>query len=64
MTDELLTHEEAAAYLRRAPKTLYDMNYRGSGPTRIRAGGKVLYRRADLDSWLKANEIAAGRSSR
>jgi DNA-binding transcriptional MerR regulator len=53
--DELLTHDEAAAYLRIPPKTLYLWNYRGLGPKRIRAGRRCLYRFKDLLAWVDAH---------
>jgi hypothetical protein len=49
---ELLTTAEAAHVLRRTPKTLRSWRYLNVGPPYL-AGGRVLYRRADLDAWLE-----------
>src|SRR3954470_9184200 len=49
-TSPYLTHDEAAAYCRRSPQTLYNRAHeirRVKGP-----GGLNLYRREDLDAWL------------
>lgn len=51
-----LTHEEAAAYCRRSPQTLYNRAHeirRAKGP-----GGLNLYRREDLDAWLAGKRKA------
>lgn len=51
----LLTPAEAAAYLRRAAKTLRNWRSEGTGPTYTGHGHGVRYRQSDLDAWLKAN---------
>lgn len=51
----LLTPAEAAAYLRRAPKTLRNWRACGTGPKYTGHGQGVRYRQRDLDAWLKAN---------
>jgi excisionase family DNA binding protein len=48
----LLTTEEAAALLRLAPSTLRVWRYKRTGPKSFRTGGKVLYRRDDVEAWL------------
>ncbi|MFE5342343.1 helix-turn-helix transcriptional regulator [Isoptericola sp. NPDC056578] len=58
--DALLTHEEAASYLRLPQGTLYQLNYKGGGPRRIRVGRNVLYRKRDIDSWLDTRAIESG----
>jgi len=52
---DLLNPKQTAAYLHVAVATLADWRYRGSGPLFIRAGRRILYRRAALDAWLEAN---------
>lgn len=52
---ELLTLQEAAAYLRLAPQTLYMRRYRGEKPYGARLGGRVVYRRSDLDAYAEEN---------
>lgn len=50
MSDTYLTSGEAAEIIRLSPRT---------GPRFIKAGRKVLYRRADLEAWMEANTILA-----
>ncbi len=54
---EYLTREEAAELLRRTPAVLAGWAYRRSGPPFIRTGGRVLYRRGDLEVWLERHRI-------
>jgi hypothetical protein len=49
---ENLTVEEAANYLRLAPCTLNKFRVTSGGPAFCKAGGRVIYRRTDLDEWL------------
>jgi predicted DNA-binding transcriptional regulator AlpA len=53
--DELLTPEEVADWIRRPITTLYNWRSRRVGPPAIRVGGRLRYRRADLEAWLEAN---------
>jgi hypothetical protein len=53
-----LTHDEAAAYCRRSPQTLYN---RAGEIRRVKGpGGLNLYRKEDLDAWLAGKRKAAG----
>ena len=52
--DELMPIAEAAAYLKRPVRTLYDWRHRNVGPRSARMRGRVVYRRSDLDKWLDA----------
>lgn len=54
-TKEVLTPEEASAYLGLSKVTLARMRVRGDGPafSQYREGGPVRYMRADLDEWLE-----------
>jgi excisionase family DNA binding protein len=54
---ELLTLAEAAVYLRLSRQTLYGWRHLHRGPRSTSAGGRVLYRRSDLDAWLDGNAI-------
>jgi predicted DNA-binding transcriptional regulator AlpA len=38
-----------------SPSSLYERNKQGDGPTRIKVGGRVLYRPEDVDRWLVAH---------
>jgi hypothetical protein len=56
-----LVEREAAAHVRRAPKTLRSWRYLGRGPAYTVAGGRVLYDVADLDAWLDAARVTPPR---
>jgi predicted DNA-binding transcriptional regulator AlpA len=51
---DLLNHNEAAAWLRVSPATLYLLNKEGRGPKKIRIGGSVRYREGDLADYVEA----------
>lgn len=50
---ENLIESEAAAYMRLRPGTLTNWRSLGTGPKYTKAGGRVVYRKADLDRWLE-----------
>lgn len=52
---EYLIEAEAADFLRLAPRTLANKRVTGNGPAFIKAGGRVLYARADLRAFLEGN---------
>jgi len=52
----LLTETEAAALLRLAPATLRGWRCAGRGPGFVKIGGRVCYRRADLEAFIAAGE--------
>jgi hypothetical protein len=58
---ELLTITEAADVLRAPVATLRYWRHLGTGPNSFRLGRRVLYRRADLRTWINAQ---AGQSPR
>ena len=49
---ELLTITEAADVLRAPVATLRYWRHLGTGPNSFRLGRRVLYRRADLHTWI------------
>jgi DNA-binding transcriptional MerR regulator len=49
---ELLTIAEAVDLVRCPVATLRYWRHLGGGPLSFRVGGRVLYRRADLDAWI------------
>jgi excisionase family DNA binding protein len=51
---ELLTTDEAAAYLHKSASTLEKYRVAGSGPAYRKLGRHVLYRRGELDRWVEA----------
>ena len=64
--DVWLTAREVAAYVRLAPKTLYNMRLRGEGPLAHKFGGGkagvLRYRKSDVDAWLaEQRETVVGR---
>jgi excisionase family DNA binding protein len=53
--NQFLLTTEAAALLRLSKRTLEKYRMTGiGGPPFVRIGGRVLYRRADLENWLAA----------
>ena len=49
--------QQAAAHLGLAQSTVEKMRHEGRGPRFLKIGGKVVYRRRDLDSYLDACAI-------
>ncbi len=47
-----LTHAETARVLRVSPKTLYQMNWNGTGPSRYKVGRYCRYDVAEVRAWL------------
>jgi len=56
MAGDYLTAEEAASYLRLAPATLANWRSSGCGPSYLKLGARVVYRRRDLDAWAEARK--------
>jgi predicted DNA-binding transcriptional regulator AlpA len=53
LSEELLTHREAAERARISPSTLHELVRVGDGPPRIRLGaGTVRYRASAVDEWV------------
>lgn len=57
MVDALLDPKALADYIGVPLATVYAMNYRGTGPRRIRVGKHVRYHKADVDAWLEQNVV-------
>ena len=53
-SDGALPTPEAAQYVGLRPATLETMRTRGGGPAFVKLGRRVVYRREDLDAWLRA----------
>jgi len=51
-----LSVTEAAQYLRLKRRTLDNLRWSGGGPKYRKHGGRVLYRRDDLEAWSQARE--------
>ncbi len=56
---ELMTLPETAERLRTPPATLRYWRHAGTGPKSFRLGGKVVYKTADVESWLDEQYAAA-----
>ena len=61
--NELLTTEEAAAYLRLSERKLYDLVAAGAVPC-TKATGRWLFPKTDLDRWLSASALQPEARSR
>ncbi len=58
MNEEYLTTAEVAAHLRTAPSTCRYWRATNTGPAGFRVGRRVLYRRSEVDAWIRARELA------
>ena len=56
---DLMSTDEAAKYLRAKPLTLVAWRHKKQGPTYVKIGGHVRYRRTDLDGYIAQNERKA-----
>jgi excisionase family DNA binding protein len=56
MPEEYLTIGEAAAYLQRPVQTLYRWRVQGYGPPAAKVGRALLYRRSEIDRWMREQE--------
>ena len=54
-SEGLLDHDEAASFLRLAPRTLARHRADGTGPVFIRLGRRVLYNPDDLSEWAMSH---------
>lgn len=57
--DPLLTPEEVSEHLRVPVQTLYQWRWKGLGPSAIKVGKHLRYRRSDVESWLEAGQRGA-----
>jgi len=59
MEDKLLTTEEAAAYIGYKAGTLeiWRQQNKDGAPPYLKPAGKVLYKKSDLDEWLKNERV-------
>ncbi|QIG91839.1 helix-turn-helix transcriptional regulator [Bradyrhizobium sp. 6(2017)] len=54
-TETYLTPREAAEYLRSSTSTLAKARLTKRGPTFVRIGRAVRYRKSDIDAWMSAS---------
>ena len=55
--DPMLPPAAAARYCHSNDKTLAYYRWKGVGPAYIRFGGRVYYRKSDLDAYIAANRV-------
>ncbi|TAA11258.1 DNA-binding protein [Pseudoxanthomonas winnipegensis] len=54
---ERLTGNDAAKYLGLSKSTLEKMRHEGRGPRYLKIGGRVFYRRPDLDEYIERSVV-------
>jgi len=59
MENDLLYTTEVAAMLRTTPETVRYWRHMGTGPKSFKIGRRVLYQRADVDSFLAEAQAKA-----
>jgi excisionase family DNA binding protein len=62
--DTYLTPHEAAEYLRSSTSTLAKARLTKRGPTFVRIGRAVRYRKSDIDAWMSASVARHAEQSR
>jgi predicted DNA-binding transcriptional regulator AlpA len=55
--DQILTENEAVAFTRLSRSHLAQMRMKRRGPTHVKLGRRILYRRRDLEGWIADNLI-------
>ena len=55
--ETLLTEVQAAKVLNLSMRTLQAWRTKRTGPSFVRAGRAIRYRRIDLDAWMAANTV-------
>ena len=56
-SDGLLVEREAAALLRKPERTLRQWRYLGRGPSYVRIGNSIRYRRSDLEAYIANQRV-------
>lgn len=62
-SDDLLDTAELAELLHLSTRTVIRWRQARIGPAWIKAGGRLLYRRSDVDAWLSAQRVEPARST-
>lgn len=60
MSDSLMSVDDLVIYLKIPKQTIYQWNYRGTGPTYFKVGKQARYRREDVDNWLETQRVPQG----
>ena len=58
LESQLLTPEDLAAALQLQPQSLAVWRSRGDGPRYVKVGGRVRYRVADVEAWLRQRDAS------
>jgi hypothetical protein len=53
--EQHLDEQSLASRLRLSVRTLQRWRWQGKGPTYLKLGGRVVYRRLDVEAWEEAN---------
>lgn len=53
----LLSTHEAAEFVQNSSRTFSRWRSQGVGPSYIRVGGKIRYRKGDLDDWITRHRV-------
>jgi len=56
-THDLLTADDLADIVHASPRTIIRWRSEGRGPAYVKAGHRVLYRRADVMEWLERHKV-------
>lgn len=59
MSEQLLTIDQLAEQLQVSKKTIYDWNYRGVGPRRIKVGRGCRWHPRDVAAWQSKRQVKA-----
>ena len=57
--EQLWSIEQAAAFLKLSPKTLYGWRCRKYGPPSYRLGNKIRYRPTEIEAWVDSHGMAS-----
>jgi excisionase family DNA binding protein len=60
-SEGLLSPQQVAEFLGVSVTTIYQWRYRSEGPAGFKLGGRVRYRRSDLEAWLQRHADDWGR---
>jgi excisionase family DNA binding protein len=56
--DPLMLLEEVAEFTRLSTSTLRWLRHRGEGPTGFKLGRRLMFRRAEVQEWIRRHEQA------
>lgn len=61
--DPLLNEQETSEYINSTPGTLANHRSQGTGPTYVKIGRLVRYRKSDLDAYIESGVVQVGGAS-